>query len=484
MRLKNVKYASIILSAACALFLLPSCQTAPKRVTAGEAEGAKEEAYEFLEEADSGFARDEGDKTGKRAPQWTRTYPAANGYYIGIGHSPDTGDPDKDRKRARLSALNELAQGISVHIEGEVRDRRSERYGKYYEDMSINIRSSVDLTVQDAELVDSFHSKADGYWVYYRLSKEEWEQQERDRKRRLVERVRAFVEGSLNDTSYTVVRKIDLIQKAIDMTVDSGFAGVVRTGLFGRNGYLLDLLAERRDALAASLSIAVEPSELLVSPEGTADCGIEVTSIEGLKPGMCRVVFYSESSNPVTSVTTDADGVYRGRIDLSGQPFGRSTVTARVEPSGGAHAPAGGPKKTVSLFRRPYIAYLFIKETGGLSKERVYSCALEVLSFLDSPGMRITGVPGGHDLVVEFVPSFRVIQNAHYKLYAAYAGARLTVTEGGKVLLSLGSGEFKEIGLDDLQARQRAFAKLVEALKKDDGFQHKVKDALELPAMP
>jgi hypothetical protein len=482
MRLKNVKY--VILSAACALFFLPSCQTAPKRDTAGEAEGAKEEAYEFLEEADSGFARDEGDKIGKRAPQWTRTYPAANGYYIGIGHSPDTGDPDKDRKRARLSALNELAQGISVHIEGEVRDRRSERYGKYYEDMSINIRSSVDLTVQDAELVDSFHSKADGYWVYYHLSKEQWEQQERDRKRRLVERVRALVEGPLNDTSYTVVRKIDLIQKAIDMTVDSGFAGVVRTGLFGRDGYLLDLLAERRDGLAASLSTVVEPPELVLSPEGTADCGIEVTSNNGLKPGVCRVVFYRENGEQVSSVTTDEAGGYRGMIDLSGAPFGRSAVTARVEPSGGVHAPAGGPEKTVSLLRRPYTVYLSVTETGGLSKESVYSQALEILSFLDSPGLRITGVQSEHDLVVEFVPSFRVIQNTHYKLYAAYAGARLTLIEGDKILLTAGSGEYKEIGLDDLQARQRAFAKLVEALKKDEVFQRRVKEALGLPGMP
>ena len=481
MRRKPLQYAGTIL-AACTLLFLVSCQSIQRVDRAGEnrdAGSAKEEAYDFLDKTDGELSPGEREATRTRAPEWTRTYPEAGGYYVGIGHSPDKGDPGEDRRRARLSALNELAQGISVHIEGEVADRRGERYGRYYEEMEINIRSSVDLTVQEAELVDSYHSKAEGYWVYYRLSKEQWEQQERERKRRLVERVGLMVEAPENGPLPPVSGRLSSLSNAIAVTQQAGSAGTARAVLFGNDGYLLDLLVYEREALMRSLQLEVSPTELAVSPAGSADVAVAVGSNRDGQPGVFRVLFEDGRGKRLAAVATGEDGRYKGRVDLGKVPYGRSTVTARIDLAVPRET-GGAPNTTtrVAAKRRPYTALLVVAHDGGIGESQVYGNALDILSFLDMPAMRITSEGEGHDLVFEFTPLFRVVDNDRYSLVAAYAAARFTVRRGGDVLYSYGSDECKDMGLDGIQAKQRAFSRLVDSLKTDKRFQHALKGEL------
>jgi hypothetical protein len=66
---------------------------------------------------------------------------------------------------------------------------------------------------------------------------------------------------------------------------------------------------------------------------------------------------------------------------------------------------------------------------GGLPYESIYSAALELLSFLVSPLLKITNADDGYDLILEFSPRFRVIRNPDYKLRAAYAETRVFLLE-------------------------------------------------------
>jgi DNA-binding transcriptional ArsR family regulator len=477
----------LFIAAAAGLLVLASCRTVQKDVREGRttAQKARDEAYRSLEGSETALEDSRRRGETDELPYWAREFPVLDDQYVGVGHSPDTGVPDEDRRRARLDALNELAQGISVHITSEIRDKRRDRYGKYYEDLEINIRTSVDLTVQDAELVDSYYSKEEGYWVYYRLSRQAWERMQAERKRLLSDRVKRMVESPLDDPTLAVAEKVGILSRAIRMVVDSGFAGVVRTDIFERNGYLLDLLIEKRDTLIASLALEVMPGELLVSPRGTADIEVSVTAGDGSIPGTVRVSFSEIDGDSVSEITTKADGRYSGIVDLSRLGFGRSVVTAGIDGyDSNERDMFSRPEIDIPVYRRPFTALLTVVDTGGLSYESVYSSALDILSFLDSPGMKITTTADDHDLVVEFSPIFRLIQNTSYRMLVAYAGTRVSLLDGGDVLFSFKSGEFKEVGLDELQAKQRAFNKLVSTLRTDTGFQNRVEDALDAVFAP
>lgn len=487
-----VKTRYVMIVAAAGLLFLASCQTSqrkqPRGIKRGEetTETASSEAYRFIEESENGLSHDMGQKReGGDLPVWTRTQPVLGGYYVGIGHSPDTGKPSEDRQRARLGALGELAQGISVHIMSEILDKRGERYGNYYEEMEIKIRASVDLTVQDAELVDSYYSKEDGYWVYFRLSKNDWEHMQEEKKILLADRVKRMVEAPLADTSLSVSEKVGILSRAIGSVIDSGFAGVVRTDLFDKPGYLLDLLVIERDTLVSSLSLDMAPGELLLSPGGSADIEVRVTSRNKTMPGAVPVVFKTKDGIGVSSVITGTDGRYRGPVDLSRLPFGRCQMTAEVDLSGsGVKQVVGNPEITVPVYRRPFTALLTVIETGGLSEESVLSAALLILSFLESPKLSFAYTDTGHDIVVEFSPLFRVLRNPDYKLVAAYAGVRVSLLEGERILVSFQSEEFKGMGLDELQAKQRAFKKMADALRSDVDFQKRVEKAMYRLALP
>jgi hypothetical protein len=487
-----VRTRYIIIVAAAGLLFLASCQTSQKKQPEGMKRGeestetARSEAYRFLEESENGLSYEMGQKReGENLPVWTKTQPVLDGYYIGIGHSPDTGKPSEDRQRARLRALGELAGGISVHIMSEISDKRGERYGNYYEEMEINIRASVDLTVQDAELVDSCYSKEDGYWVYFRLSKNDWDRMQEEKKNLLADRVKRMVEGPLADRSLPVSEKVGIISRAIDSVIDSGFAGVVRTELFDKNGYLLDLLVIERDTLISSLSIDVAPEELFLSPGGSADVEVRLTSRNKTIPGAVPVVFKIKEGISVSSVITGTDGRYRGPVDLSRLPFGRCQMTAEADLSGsGVKQVVGNPEITIPVYRRPFYALLTVIETGGLSEESVLSSALIILSFLESPKLKFAYTDTGHDIVVEFSPLFRVLRNPDYKLVAAYAGVRVSLLEGERILVSFQSEEFKGMGLDELQAKQRAFKKMADDLSSDVDFQKRVEKALESLTLP
>lgn len=477
----------LFIAAAAGLLVLASCRTVHRDVREGQttAQKARNEAYRSLEGSETGLEFDGRSRGTDELPYWAREFPVLDDHYVGVGHSPDTGVPDEDRRRARLDALNELAQGISVHITSEIRDKRQERYGKYYEDLEINIRTSVDLTVQDAELVDSYYSKEQGYWVYYRLSKQAWEHLQAERKRLLADRVKRMVEPPLDDPTLAVAEKVGILSRAICMVVDSGFAGVVRTDIFERNGYLLDLLIGKRDTLIGSLALEVRSGELLVSPRGTADIEVIVTAGDGSMPGTVRVSFSETDRDSVSRITTGSDGRYSGIVDLSRLRFGRSVITVRIDGyDSNERDRFMRPEIDIPVYRRPFTAQLTVVDTGGLSYESVYSSALDILSFLDSPGLKITNAADDHDLVVEFSPTFRLIQNASYRMLVAYAGTRVSLLDGGDVLFAFKSGEFKEVGLDELQAKQRAFNKLVSTLRTDTGFQNRVEDALDAVFAP
>ena len=79
------------------------------------------------------------------------------------------------REKARQNALSDLAGNISVKISASSVLNQYEHDNNYSEYFRDNIRLSSEEYLEGYELVDSWDSE-DQFWVYYRLSKEKYEQ--------------------------------------------------------------------------------------------------------------------------------------------------------------------------------------------------------------------------------------------------------------------------------------------------------------------
>lgn len=115
------------------------------------------------------------------APGWVRQSPNTPGYYHGVGSATKALTQMDFREKARQNALSGLAGNISVTISSSSVLNQFEydkNYSEYFRD---NIKLSSDEYLEGYELVDSWEND-EQYWVYYRLSKEKYEQVKAQRK--------------------------------------------------------------------------------------------------------------------------------------------------------------------------------------------------------------------------------------------------------------------------------------------------------------
>ncbi len=124
------------------------------------------------------------DSTSKNKPSWVRNRPQSLDYYIGIGIANYTGNIEEDMRRATENAHNNLAASLRIQIESTTENIVTESREISTDIMNYHVKSSVDMVLEDVEVIDSWSSdaKKQGYWVYVRLSKRLLEEKARIKK--------------------------------------------------------------------------------------------------------------------------------------------------------------------------------------------------------------------------------------------------------------------------------------------------------------
>jgi hypothetical protein len=457
------------------LILLPMCATPPKEVDT--AERAREAARESFTELEG---------RGEEKPAWVNRYPVDHDYYIGVGQANDTGNPSEDKERARLTAFNEIAQGIKVKIEGEVTDKRKEELGIYSQEVQISIKAIVDITLQEVELVDTYYSKEDGYWFYYRLSKEKWDIIQQEMIRQIKERVIALVSPTVKDLSATVESKIQVLSKGIEMLRDSGFAGTVKAELEGREGYLFDLMILKREALVSSLLVEVAPGELTVGPGALKTLKINVVADNNERTGVIPVVICQDKIGVIEKLYTDSEGIFSGNIDFSILPFGVSSTRAslNLEELGfqdNEMKHINIPGADFYIERRPLTASLRVVVMDTIKLAGLYDSVKSVFSFLEiSSDLPLQFMEKGEDsdFVLGFDLYFRDAPENEWDIFITWAKAGISIIKDEKSIMNYETQEIKGAGLNFEQAKQRATNALMKILKDDQKLQERVSNTL------
>lgn len=106
-------------------------------------------------------------------PQWVKQTPTDPDYYTGVGFASKS--DDNYTEKATNAALSRLASSIAVTISAETNQQLLEKSGLLSETFESNFRLFANATLEGHELVDSWENRKE-YWVYYRLSKENYQQ--------------------------------------------------------------------------------------------------------------------------------------------------------------------------------------------------------------------------------------------------------------------------------------------------------------------
>lgn len=120
-----------------------------------------------------------------QAPEWVRSVPQNPFYYHGVAMAPKTTMGDY-RERARQAALSELAASISVNISSNSMLNQFEFDDTFSEFFRDNITVTTQQYLEGAEIAGNWETPNE-YWVYYRLSRSEYERAKQDRIRRALD---------------------------------------------------------------------------------------------------------------------------------------------------------------------------------------------------------------------------------------------------------------------------------------------------------
>ncbi len=115
------------------------------------------------------------------APDWVRQSPNNPAYYHGVGTATKANTRMDFNEKARQNALSDLAGNISVKISASSVLNQYEYDNNYSEYFRDNIKLFSEEYLEGYELMDTWESE-DQYWVYYRLSKQKYEQVKTQRK--------------------------------------------------------------------------------------------------------------------------------------------------------------------------------------------------------------------------------------------------------------------------------------------------------------
>lgn len=115
------------------------------------------------------------------APEWVGARPHNGAYYIGLGTCSKTTQPLDYQTIAKKNALNDLASEISVRVQGHTFLNSLEVNKNFSEEFISTISTTTDERIENYEIAGQWENEKE-YWVYYRLSKAEYQRHKAEKK--------------------------------------------------------------------------------------------------------------------------------------------------------------------------------------------------------------------------------------------------------------------------------------------------------------
>lgn len=407
-------------------------------------------------------------------PDWVRNYPVDTSYFIGIGSS-DSGNRAEDQQRARDIALSNLAASISTKIQSEATILMESSTGEEYsESVTFLIEEQINQELQEVEIVDSYFSKTAGAWVYVRLSKAKWQIRQEQAIEALEGRSEDILGPLYRDAGRTVYSELNALSTVHNMLLESPYALVIRGGVEGKSGVLLDLIEESVSGIFQGLSLSGLTEELPVAFDGTLSLTVRIESDR--RTGRLPMAILAEGGNLLGRFESGNNGEIEASLALPIRKEGAESywITLLAD--------------EIGIDEKTYFRTIDVPSWGFLGR---YEPLLAVFEFRgDADPAAFRGVLGpilpvkitesGSENRVLLEITYTDIPENEYGIFTTRGRGVLSIFLGEKIIYSWESTEIKEHGLNYKQAHDNLGRKLLEELKENREIAEGAAEALGL----
>ncbi|MEN9333021.1 MAG: hypothetical protein RLY35_201, partial [Bacteroidota bacterium] len=149
-------------------------------------------------------------------PDWVMQHPISSAHYIGVAVANKKNNPIDYASIATKNALNNMASTVSVRITGQSFLNTMETNKVFSEDFSSSINTTTDIVFENYETAGIYENE-DEYWVYLRISKMAYQEQQARKKNEVLQNAYALYERSLEP------QKRNQINTAVDLLLHALF---------------------------------------------------------------------------------------------------------------------------------------------------------------------------------------------------------------------------------------------------------------------
>ena len=150
-------------------------------------------------------------------PAWIKNRPSHPSYYSGIGITPKVGSPMLYEDKAKERALVDLASQINTHINSETTLHQIEDNSGVHEYLSNRVKATSSEFLEGYEFIDKWEDE-DYYYVYLRLSKQEFLSRKAERKEQAINHaLQKYTQGIEQESAKEYVEAMRLYATCLDL---------------------------------------------------------------------------------------------------------------------------------------------------------------------------------------------------------------------------------------------------------------------------
>ena len=412
-------------------------------------------------------------------PPWVTRYPSDPEYYIGVGGAPDSGNPTADLEHARANALAQLASEIEVSVRSDQTFRESTTSADSSSSTAdIIVQTLTSQNLEGVELVDSFHSAADGYWFYFRLSKSAWDRIKNREMYELRDRILAML-GPLDVPSVSIAERLRRYSSALGLLRDSSYGGKITARLGGVRGVLDDLISARVSETLNGLAVSVDPGSMRFPPGRPPELAVRITTTEHRPIGVLKLEIRDSHGTVVAGMTTDSGGRFQGAISVSKMKSGKRLCTvglSRAILDGVDEAVTSrAPQSPLELEVLPLAVHLQLAGPETLDSRWLVDSITSLLT--QRYALAVLRETDISPFTLEVTVRGRNAPPNEYGIEFAYCSLSLIITRNQSRIAVLTTPEARGAGTTADQALRKAATVMFSNLRSDPAFEEAI-DAL------
>ena len=416
-------------------------------------------------------------------PAWINNYPSDDLYYTGIGSS-NSGNKARDYERALIQARLNLASEISTSISAETQiittDNNS---GMVSESFTEKLNQSVEQNLKELEIVDTYYSGNQGYWIYIRLNKNRWQEIQREEMSILLGRIQLILDDDYFSNRASTADKLFKLASASVLLDLSPYRGIL-TGELGSlyEGNIFDFLQSEIFKNSSGISIEIENSHFSLISGNSVQMRLDCKSSD-YYTGKLPIIILKEEEIILESYS-DVNGILTIEINSSLLDKGSNNLLIKIDPGKIGFSQDSSVLKSfipgikeISISLQSPSLFLSIN-----SNRENLDFIMEPVSSLFTKGnedFQLTDDRNSSTYKLIFSTIFtdypRVLENAPLM---AGLNCSISLKRDDRILYEFQYPTLKDGGLTYEQAYRRVLEKLIRALEQDRSYIQDIESAM------